>query len=163
MSLMSECEVLYNSQSVSAFYGSFHTTVTRWAQFKINNTQSPARLLSSIYLEIDAFWACLVQGIGHREFLSIYTRIQEQYKQFGTLRAKGECPLSSSLAGYRKVLKSYFTCSLTGEISQNVDSNPKPQHSSVHVFLRAPTREQIMFFTIKEHSIYILEILYLLN
>lgn len=55
MSLMSECEVLYNSQSVSAFYVSFHTTVTRWAQFKINNTQSPARLLSSIYLEIDAF------------------------------------------------------------------------------------------------------------
>lgn len=117
-------------QSVSAFYGSFHTTVTRWAQFKINNTQSLAWLLRSIYLEIDAFSACLIQGIGHGDFLSIYTRIQEQYKQFGTLRAKGECPLSSGQAGYRKVLKSYFTC-LTGNISQNVDSNPKPRHSSV--------------------------------
>lgn len=120
-------------QSVSAFYGSFHTTVTRWAQFKINNTQSLAWLLRSIYLEVNALSACLLQGIGHGDFLSTYTRIQERYKQFGTLRAKGECPLSSSQTGYRKVLKSYFTC------FQNVDSNPKPQHSSVLLCARLPT------------------------
>lgn len=101
------------------------------------NTWSLAWPLSAIYLEINAFSACLIQGIGHGEFLSIYTQVQEQYKQFGTLGAEGECPWSSSQAGYRKVLKSYFTC-LTGNISQNLDSNPKPRHSSVLLCAHLP-------------------------
>lgn len=53
------------------------------------------------------------------------------------LGAAGECPLSSSQAGYGEVLKSYFT-RLAGNVSQSLDSNPKPQHSSVLLCARLP-------------------------
>lgn len=104
-----------------------------------NQQHRVSSLTSQLYLFRDGCILSLSRT-RHRAWrvpVNIYT-IQEQYKQFGTLRAKGKCPLSSSQAGYRKVLKSYFTC-LTGNISQNVDSNPKPQHSSVLLCARLPT------------------------
>ena len=97
---------------------------------------SSLTFLSCMYLEIDACSACLIQGIGHGEFsFNIHTHTGAS--SLALSEPGGERPLSSTQAGYRKVLKSYFTC-LTGNTSQIMGINTKPQHSPVLLCARLP-------------------------